>query len=65
MKNILISGGAGFIGSTIALKLVAKGCNVTVLDSLTEQIHGKNPDKSELYNRIKGKVNFIHGTVTS
>ncbi len=65
MKNILITGGAGFIGSAIALKLVAQGCNVTVLDSLTEQIHGKNPDQSELYNRIKGKVNFIHGTVTS
>lgn len=65
MKNILITGGAGFIGSTIALKLISQGCNVTVLDSLTEQIHGKNPDESALYNRIKGKVNFIRGTVTS
>lgn len=65
MKNILITGGAGFIGSTIALKLLNQGYNVTVLDYLTEQIHGKNPDESELYNRIKGKVNFIRGTVTS
>lgn len=65
MKNILITGGAGFIGSTIALKLIEQGYNVTVLDCLTEQIHGKNPDNSELYNRIKGKGNFIHGTVTS
>ena len=64
-NNILITGGAGFIGSTIALKLIGQGCNVTVLDSLTEQIHGKNSDNSELYNRIKGKVNFIRGTVTS
>ena len=39
MKNILITGGAGFIGSTIALKLIEQGCNVTVLDCLTEQIH--------------------------
>ncbi len=65
MKNILITGGAGFIGSTIALKLLEQGYNVTVLDCLTKQIHGKNPDESELYNRIKGKVNFIRGTVTS
>lgn len=65
MKNILITGGAGFIGSAIALKLIAQDYNVTVLDSLTEQIHGKNADGSELYNRIKGKVNFIKGTVTS
>ena len=65
MKNILITGGAGFIGSTIALKLISLGYKVTVLDSLTEQIHGKNPDNSELYSRIKNKVNFIKGTVTS
>lgn len=65
MNNILITGGAGFIGSTIALKLVSSGCNVTVLDSLTEQIHGKDPNNSALYCRIKGKVNFIHGSVTS
>ncbi len=65
LKNILITGGAGFIGGAIALKLIAQGYNVTVLDCLTEQIHGKNPDASELYSRIKGKVNFIHGSVTN
>ena len=31
--NVLITGGAGFIGSNIALKLIAKGYGVTVLDS--------------------------------
>ena len=65
MKNILITGGAGFIGSTIALKLLEQDYSVTVLDSLTEQIHGINPEDSDLYNRIKGKVTFIRGSVTS
>lgn len=65
MRNVLVTGGAGFIGSAIALKLIDQGYNVTVLDALSEQIHGKNPDESELYNRIKKKVNFIRGTVTS
>lgn len=66
MKHVLITGGAGFIGSNVALKLIEKGVEVTVLDNLSPQIHGDNPDvTSPLYNSIKGKVNFIKGSVTS
>ena len=65
MKNILITGGAGFIGSNLALKLVSKGYRVTVLDTLSEQIHGKDPEESSpLYNAIKDQVTFIKGDVT-
>ena len=35
-KNILITGGLGMIGSTIAKKLVRLGANITILDSLIE-----------------------------
>ena len=38
-KNILITGGAGFIGSGLALYLINEGCTVTVLDHLSEQVH--------------------------
>lgn len=66
MKNILITGGAGFIGSNLALKLISKGYNITVLDNLSPQIHGENAEESSpLFNSIKNKVNFIKGTVTS
>lgn len=66
MNNILITGGAGFIGSNLALSLIAKGYKITVLDNLSPQIHGEKPDEtSPLYNSIKAKVTFINGTVTS
>lgn len=63
MKKVLITGGAGFIGSNLALKLKNKGYEVVVLDNLSEQIHGKNPDKSYTYSLIKDKVKFIKGNV--
>ena len=66
MKNILITGGAGFIGSNLALALISKGYNITILDNLSEQIHGKDPENtSTLYKSIKDKVYFIKGTVTN
>ena len=61
--NILITGGAGFIGSKLALKLISLGNNVTILDNLSKQIHGSNPEDSILYKSIKDKVNFINGDV--
>ena len=63
MENILISGGAGFIGSNLALKLVSLGHNVRVLDNLSPQIHTNSKENSQLYQSIKGKVTFINGDV--
>lgn len=66
MAKILITGGAGFIGSKTAHKLISLGHEVVVLDTLTPQIHGENPEiTSPLYRSIIGKVEFIKGSVTS
>ncbi len=56
MKNILITGGAGFIGSHIAEECVARGCNVSVVDNLATG-HLSNLDG------IKQKITFIRGDI--
>lgn len=64
MNRVLITGGSGFIGSYIALRLIERGYEVTVLDNLLDQIHGEYPDKtSPLYCSIKDKTRFIKADV--
>lgn len=57
-RNVLITGGAGFIGAHLSKALIEKGYNVTVLDSLAPQIHGDNPN----YIPFPG-VDFVKGDV--
>ena len=61
MKNILITGGAGFIGSKLTQKLFDKGYNVTILDNLSPQIHASH--ESYLFMSVKDKCTFIKGDV--
>lgn len=64
MTKVLITGGAGFIGSTIVNLLSdIGGYEVTVLDSMTSQIHGKDWENSYLYQSIKDKCTFVLGDV--
>ncbi|HEY8214132.1 MAG TPA: NAD-dependent epimerase/dehydratase family protein [Methylocystis sp.] len=52
MAKILITGGAGFIGSHVARALVARGDEVRLFDALIDQVHGRAsatlPDEAEL-----------------
>src|SRR5688572_25420 len=41
-KKVLITGGAGFIGSHLADELLNSGYEVRALDNLSEQVHGEN-----------------------
>jgi dTDP-L-rhamnose 4-epimerase len=56
--NILITGGAGFIGSHTADALIDQGCTVRILDNLQPTVHpkGKPP-------YLHPKVEFIQGDV--
>ncbi len=54
MKKVLVTGGAGFIGSHLVDYLVEKGFDVTVLDDLS----------GGLKNNVNLKVRFVKGSIT-
>src|SRR4051794_9760867 len=62
--HILITGGAGFIGANLVCRLHDEGHTLCVLDTLSPQIHGKDPSQSPLLRQIQGKCHFIQGDVT-
>lgn len=58
--TVLITGGAGFIGSHVAAELLRNGYHVRVLDSLVTQVHGETPGRP-LY--LHKDAEFILGDV--
>lgn len=65
-EHVLITGGAGFIGTRLARRFVEAGHTVTVLDALIAQVHGSDPrNDSPLLRSIDGIATVIEGTVTS
>lgn len=57
--NILITGGAGFIGSNLAIRLVNKGANVTLLDSFIPEYGGNLYNISTISDKIKLNISDI------
>ena len=60
-KEILITGGAGFIGSHLVDFLLDKGHVITVLDNLEEQVHGKIKKQPSYLNT---DIKFIKGSLS-
>ncbi len=60
-KNILVPGGAGFIGSNLAGRLVSYGANVTICDPLDRRCGGNMFNIKD----IKDKVSFKRKRVES
>ncbi|MDQ8030983.1 MAG: NAD-dependent epimerase/dehydratase family protein [Bordetella sp.] len=63
IKTVLITGGAGFIGSHLTPKLLARGLAVRILDPLIPQVHNAVPAGLEWLEQPG--VEFVRGSVTS
>jgi dTDP-L-rhamnose 4-epimerase len=59
-NHILITGGAGFIGSHLADALLARGHRVRALDNLSPQVHGANADRPDY---LTEEVELVRGDV--
>src|SRR5437660_963359 len=59
-KRILITGGAGFIGSHLADELLGAGYEVRVLDCLAAQVHGKEQARPSY---LDSEVELVSGDV--
>jgi dTDP-L-rhamnose 4-epimerase len=62
-RRLLITGGAGFIGARIALRLAGEGWDVRVLDALLPQVHGPAPRDLPIIGELKQATEFIVGDV--
>lgn len=58
MTHVLITGGAGFIGTHLARLALESGHEVRIFDNLSAQVHGENPD----YEPPKG-AELIRGDI--
>ncbi len=59
-KKILITGGAGFVGSHLADELLENGYEVRALDNLAPQVHGENAKRPDY---LADDVELIVGDV--
>ncbi len=54
--RLLVTGGAGFIGSTVVAQALTRGVQVRVLDSFREDVHGAGPIAEPSVEFIRGDV---------
>ena len=57
IKNILVTGGAGYVGSHLCVKLLEQNYNITIVDNL---INSKKERIKKIKNISKKKLTFFN-----
>jgi len=58
-KQVLITGGLGFLGSNLAMRLVESGAHVTLLDSLVPEYGGNLHNIAGIENRVRINISDV------
>jgi UDP-glucose 4-epimerase len=58
-RNVLITGGLGFLGSTLAHELVAAGSNVVLVDSVVPQYGGNRRNIEDIADRVSVNISDV------
>ncbi len=61
-KNILITGGLGFIGSTLAHRLIKSGSKITIIDALVPEYGGNLFNVKDIKGNIKVVIADVRDT---
>ncbi len=58
-RRVLITGGLGFIGSTLAIRLVEAGAHVTIIDSLVPEYGGNMHNVAPVVDRVRVNISDV------
>jgi dTDP-L-rhamnose 4-epimerase len=61
-EKILITGGAGFIGTNLARKLIEENYQITIFDNFNPQVHGTNKEMPYYFQQ---NAEIVIGDVTN
>ena len=64
-RNVLVTGGLGFLGSNLAIRLARCGANVTILDSLIPQFGGSFFNISPVRNQVAVNISDMRDALAA